>query len=163
MIVLGLDIATRTGWARIDGPRSEWGVIDADEPTKAAGEPDGVRFRRLADRIRPHLHGVDFVIIEEAFSRGFRTAHVLGGLTAAALVELERLGVPYTFVTPGALKKWVTGNGNASKDELRAELFERWEELGIEPPEPDIGTDESDAIWVGLYGRDVLAAETGGG
>lgn len=158
MRVLGLDVATSTGWALLDGELSEWGVIDMNAPSRASDEPDGVRFRRLADRIRPHLHDVDAVFIEEAFSRNFRTAHVLGGLTAVVLVELERRGIPYSFVSPSTLKKWALGDGkgNAPKESLRPELFSRFEELGIPAPEPDIGADEIDAIWVAVYGRDHL-------
>lgn len=157
MKILGLDVATRTGWAVLNGRSWEYGTIDTNTPTAAADEPDGVRFRRLADRIRGHLHGVDFVVIEEAFSQNFRTAHVLGGLVASVLVELERLGVAYTFVGAGTLKKWAVGNGNAPKSEMVAALYSRFDELGLAPPPPDLSGDEADATWLAVYGRDELA------
>ena len=44
-IVLGLDIASRTGWCRYDGLSFETGVLDCTPHGKH--EPEGARFRGL--------------------------------------------------------------------------------------------------------------------
>ena len=44
-VVLGLDIASRTGWCRYDGLSFETGVLDCTPHGK--DEPEGARFRRL--------------------------------------------------------------------------------------------------------------------
>ena len=114
--VLGLDIASRTGWCRYDGGRFETGVIDC--APKGQGEPEGVRFRRFAQRLPQVLDGAGAVVIERTYSRGKRTAEILNGLTAIALVQCEDLGLEYAFVDAVTLKKLATGSGRASKEEM---------------------------------------------
>ena len=114
-VVVGLDIATRTGWCRWDGERFRTGVIDCSPAT--ADEPEGVRFLKLAERLPSVLEGVQAVVIERTYSKGKRTAEVLNGLTAVALVACETLGVDYAFVDATALKAFAIG-GRASKAEM---------------------------------------------
>ena len=47
-VVVGLDIATRTGWCRYDGVSFETGAIDCTPQAK--GEPEGLRFERFAQQ-----------------------------------------------------------------------------------------------------------------
>ncbi len=141
-VVVGLDIATRTGWCRWDGERFRTGVIDCSPAT--SDEPEGVRFLKLAERLPPVLEGVQAVVIERTYSKGKRTAEVLNGLTAVALVACERWGIEYAFVDATALKAFAIG-GRASKAEMVA-AAER--ELGLD----GLTDDEADAYWLVRYG-----------
>ena len=141
-VVVGLDIATRTGWCRWDGERFRTGVIDCSPAT--ADEPEGVRYLKLAERLPAVLEGVQAVVIERTYSKGKRTAEVLNGLTAVALVACEALGVDYAFVDATALKAFAIG-GRASKAEMVA-AAER--ELGLD----GLTDDEADAYWLVRYG-----------
>lgn len=162
MKILGLDIATKTGWALLTPAQLVTGVLDMNEPTKASQEPEGVRFRRLADRLYGLLDGqITAVGIEEAYSQGYRTAHVLGGLTAAVLVELERAEIEYSWAPANTLKKWATGTGRAGKERMAEALRARHVDLGVPKLPSEMTEDEVDAAWVALYTRDVLVG--GGG
>ena len=46
--VVGLDIATRTGWCRYDGVSFETGAIDCTP--KDNSESEGVRFQKFAEQ-----------------------------------------------------------------------------------------------------------------
>lgn len=146
-VLVGLDIATRTGWARWEEGTWSTGVLDCTPEVK--DEPDGMRFARFADRLPPLLRGVDAVLMEQPFSRGARTAQVLGGLIAVALVECERARVEYVFVHPAEAKAAATGKGRASKDEVIA---------GVERLTGLVGLshDEADAVAVILHALEHL-------
>jgi Holliday junction resolvasome RuvABC endonuclease subunit len=142
-VMVGLDIATRTGWCRWDGGRFRTGVIDCSPGGR--DEPEGVRYLRLAERFPPVLEGAQAVVIERTYSKGRRTAEVLNGLTAVALVACERRGIEYAFVDATVLKAFAIG-GRASKAEMVA-AAER--ELGVN----GLTDDEADAYWLVRYGR----------
>ena len=59
-----------------------------------------------------------------------------------APATLMALDVPYVDIAPKTLKGFATGNGNASKEEMRIAAMEL---LGLEGP---ITTDEADAAWL---------------
>ena len=148
--VLGLDIASVTGWYR-DWVASGWdtyGLIDVRP--QAGDEPEGVRYARMAEEVHvlvddwvPHA-----VFIERTYSRGKRTAEVLNGLTAITLAVLERRGIEYAFVDATTLKKFATGSGNADK---QAMIDAAREATGLTLPH-----DIADAYWLTRYGREVL-------
>lgn len=154
MVVLGLDVATRTGWARLDyrggagGFHAEWGALDMNEPTPAAEEPDGVRYRRMADRLPRLLHSVTLVGLEETFSNSHRTGMILHGLMAVILVELERRQIPYLWCKANSLKKWATGDGRATKRDMRRALDD-YLGTGVK-----IADDEVDAFHAARWARD---------
>ena len=144
--ILGLDVATKCGWCRLGDGRTTTGVIDCT-PT-AKGEPEGVRYRRLAEGIQPLLEDIDAVIIEQPFSRGMRTAQVLGGLIAVVLVILEGRGVEYCFVPAPVLKAFGAAHGAKGKEAMRL--------LACEQLEREVTSDESDAFWLTRYWQDRL-------
>lgn len=140
-MVVGLDIATRTGWCRWTQARVATGVLDCSP--RSPGEPEGVRYRRLAEQVRPVLEGARAVILEQPFSRGMRTAQVLGGLTAVVLVILEGMGVEYAFVPAPELKAFGASAGAKGKEAMR---LAAGQELGR-----DLTSDEADAYWLTRY------------
>ena len=145
--VVGLDIASRTGWCRYDGVSFETGVIDC--APKDRGEPEGVRFRKFAEQLPEVLEGAGAVVIERTYSKGKRTAEVLNGLTSVALVECERRGLEYAFVDAVTLKKLATGSGRAQKADMVA-AAER--ELG----RSGLSHDEADAYFLVRYWQERL-------
>ena len=148
--VVGLDIASVTGWCRYDGVRFETGVIDCTP--KNNSEPEGCRFRRFAEQLPQVLEGVGCVIIERTYSRGKRTAEILNGLTAVALVQCEARGLEYAFVDATTLKKFATGSGRAKKPDMVA-AAER------ELARSDLTDDEADAYWLVRYWQERLQPE----
>lgn len=147
--VVGLDVATVTGWARVQGARTTTGVIDASPRGK--DEPEGVRYRRLAERIGPVVSDADAVILEQPFTGRRRTATVLGGLIAVVLVHLEGQGTPYAFVSASTLKAFGRRRGAKGKDAMQSHAIRV---LGRE-----LTDDEADAWWLTEYWAERMAPE----
>ena len=142
MIVVGLDVATVTGWCRLEHCRYRTGLIDCTPVSEH--EPEGLRFRRLADALPEILEGADAVIFERTYSRGARVAEILNGLTAVALLVCEEYGVDYAWCDASTLKRFATGDGAASKDAMG---LAAQGELGRE-----LTHDEADAYFLVRYG-----------
>ena len=164
MRVLGLDLATVSGWSHIEVRGMEWvpirwGRMDCSPPPKS-DEPEGVRFRRLADALPRILKGVDAAAIEQTFSspKMKRAGEILNGLVAVALVELERHGIEYIFVPPAKWKAHLmlgrtrVVKGAHTKREVR-EALNGW--AGVIEPGTSLKEDEADALGIGKWFTDV--------
>lgn len=87
-------------------------------------------------------HGAELVIIEGfAFARP-QQAHQLGGLGYIVRHSLWKLGIRYQDVAPATLKKFVTGKGNAKKDQMSMHVLKRF---NVEP------ANDNEADAVGLF------------
>lgn len=163
LAVLGLDLATRTGWAVLDrhGQLTS-GVVSFD---LARGESPGMRFlrarrwleevlvRRRVEIVEAGLGvtaervfnepAVDVVAFEQgSHHRGGAATQVLVGLQAIALAQAAVLGIETLPVHTTRLKKWAAGRGNATKEEMVAAARARW-------PDQDVVDDnQADALWV---------------
>lgn len=135
--VLGLDVATVSGWCRYDGSRYVTGTVDCSPLSR--DEPEGIRFHRFSRAVRYLFSDVRAVVIERTYSKGSRTAEILNGLTAIALAEIETRGLEYAFVHAVTLKKFATGEARADKAAMiaAAELA-----TGLR----DLTDDEADAV-----------------
>lgn len=91
----------------------------------------------------------------EGYSMGSRAGQLasIGELGGVIKLLLHRNGFRYTIVAPTQLKKFVTGKGNAMKDEIMMHVYKRW---GWE------AKDNNQADAYGL-GRIALALEDCGG
>lgn len=141
MKIIGLDIATHTGWCRYDGEQYITGVLDCSPRSK--DEPDGQRFLRMQRGMHYLLSDVDAVVIERTFSKGSRTAEVLNGLTAIALAVMELRGLEYAFVNAATLKAFGKAAGVVGKEAMRVAASEA---VGRE-----LTTDAADAWWLVRY------------
>lgn len=86
------------------------------------------------------------LVVVEGYAFGAKAARErmgeLGGVVRLALHQNE---IPWVEVQPTALKKFVTGKGNAPKDHIMLEAYKRWK---IDVPT----TDEADAVGLALMG-----------
>jgi len=155
MIILALDLATRTGWAVVrDGRVVESGVQTFD---KRRGESNGVLFLRARKwlsefgqpspaasaqgllRARP-----DLVAYEQAHFRGGAATEICVGLQTRAQECAAEWGVESAPVPTSTLKKWATGVGRAEKPAMIAWAAGK---IGRQPEDDN----EADAIAVGLW------------
>ncbi len=141
MMILALDLATRTGWAIVkDGRVIESGVQSFD---KRRGESNGLLFLRarkwLAAFGRP-----DLVAYERAHFRGGAATEICVGLQTRAQEQAAEWGVESAPVATGTLKAWATGSGRADKGAMIAWAAAR---LGRQPEDDN----EADAVAVGLW------------
>ncbi len=150
-ICLGLDPATTVGWGKlVELPTGEWEPIEwgTENFSPKGPEPEGVRFRRVADWIADGiLDGVDLVALESSMTHNRRAAQILSGMTTAILIELERHELPYAFVAPSTLKKFATGFGGSAKRKVTKEMVRAelngW---GGITAETEMALDASDAL-----------------
>lgn len=142
MNVLGLDLATTTGWAS-----SSHGVITSGTICFKGSryEGGGMRFLRFRQWLREILDiEKPEVVYYEEVRRHMSTdaAHVHGGLLAVMQAELEAAEIPYMGIPVGTIKKKATGKGNADKITMVNTAKWKW-------PDQDIKDDnQADALWI---------------
>ena len=97
------------------------------------------------EKITQVIVHADLVVVEGyAYSQGNAMAKMgeLGGVVRMAIYES---GVPWGDVAPTTLKKFITGKGNAKKDQIMLEVYKRW---GFDKAT----TDEADALGLAMMG-----------
>lgn len=148
--VIGLDVSGKTGVALPDGTLSRLTL-------KTGPSEPGRRFHELAGALEQTLRRyppVPHLAVYEGPSLG--GPGITGKLTSAGyravvLLRLFELDVAAVLVEPGALKRYATGNGNASKEAM----IEAAEELGAHPRNDD----EADAFLLRHLGRAAYGLE----
>jgi Holliday junction resolvasome RuvABC endonuclease subunit len=145
MKVLGLDCATKTGWALAeDGKVIESGVQDF---SKRRGDSNGMmflRFRRwLEDMIQGQKPGV--LCYERAHHRGGAATEIGVNLAGRVQEAAALAGIECSSFHTAEIKKFAVGAGNAGKPEMMeaaAKLLGR----------PPIDDNEADACFIALLG-----------
>ena len=148
MRILGLDMATKTGYALYDtklGGITESGVQDF---AKKRGESNGImflRFRKWLNELVDLCGTVDLIVYEQAHFRGGAATEICVGLQTRAQEIAAQVGIESAPVKTNTLKKFATGNGRAGKDEM------------VEAAKPFLGRDpvddnEADAVHVAMWG-----------
>jgi len=130
MIILGIDPgSTITGFgvvSSVDGQETllESGVIRAAAAAAAKTDGDTHPLRlmeihtgvtQLIDEFKPDLCAVEMPI----YGNNPQSMLKLGRAQAAAMLAALQRQIPVTEYTPKEIKKAVTGNGNASKEQVR--------------------------------------------
>ncbi len=144
MVILALDLATKTGWAVVKNGR----VIESGVQTfdKRRGESNGVLFLRARKWLAEFGHPgkPDLVAYEQAHFRGGAATEICVGLQTRAQELAAEWGVESAPVPTSTLKKWATGVGRAEKPAMIA-----WaaKQIGHQPEDDN----EADAIAVGLW------------
>lgn len=136
MNILALDCGTKTGWAsEVDG-RIESGVQNF---SLKRGESKGIRFLRfntwlndMLELIKPHI-----VVYEMAHFRGGSATEILVGMTTRIEQFCEEKKIEYSSVHSGTLKRFATGKGNASKEDMRRAAVLKYERMVDNDDEAD--------------------------
>lgn len=140
MNVLCLDLGTQMGWA---GYRTGLPVKSGTESFAVkTGESLGmryVRFRNWLDLALRSFGGINIVYYEKVHRHsGTQAAHVYGGLEATLATFCETFNITYQGVGVGAIKKHITGKGNANK----SAVIKAVKNLGFDPKDDN----EADAL-----------------
>ncbi|HZP21427.1 MAG TPA: hypothetical protein VFB16_14625 [Bauldia sp.] len=137
--LLALDLGSSTGWAL----KPKAGPIVSGTLTLKPGRFEGggmvfLRFGRWLSEVRASA-SIEGIWFEEVRAHaGTLAAQVYGGFLAALTSWSEERGIPYEGVPVGTIKRFATGKGNASKDEVIAAV----RRLGFSPADHN----EADAL-----------------
>lgn len=128
MILLSLDLGTRTGWAVGDAPDAGAVLSGTERLRKDTFDSYGMLALRL-EELLIRLHAArrfDRVAYEAVRAhKGTKAAHVYGGLLAALQRWCDARAIPYEGVEVAHIKRFATGKGNSGKDAVIAAV-ERW-------------------------------------
>ena len=121
---LTLDLGTHTGWASYIDGSIQSGVQDF---SLKRGESPGMRFIMFRSWLKKMLKVVqpDIVVYEQPHHRGGAATELLVGFSTRVMEMCARYEVEHAGVHTATLKKWATGNGRASKEDMikRANMF----------------------------------------
>lgn len=138
-MILALDFGSTTGWAI--GPESgTWDI----KPRR--GESPGMRYIRLRGELNAILRAypeLKLVAYEQAHHRGGAATEYAVGCATHLQSWCAEHGIEHTTVHSATIKKFITGGGKASKDEVIAAVREK----GYRPRDDN----EADAIAMWLY------------
>lgn len=148
--IFGLDLATTSGWCRLDVDTIRHGTFDCSIGNH---ELPGTRYLRLFDHLnRVALpYGVDIIFTEDIKRHEAHAARqVYFGLRAMldVWVSMKSPRTKIRLLPIGKVKQYATGRGNAKKEEMLACLPKQFAAV--------TSLDESDAIWIMLYGWSLL-------
>ena len=125
--ILALDLGSTMGWAVRD--RGGAIVSGFQKFTANRYEGGGMRFVRMLRWLDDILEvGIDQVYFEEVRRHlGVNAAHIYGGFMANLTSRCESANpkIPYSGVPVGTIKKFMTGKGNASKEDMISAVCKR--------------------------------------
>ena len=152
-LVLGLDLATHTGHCLSRGKTVlHSGTWDFSHSRDHAGSHNGHMFVDLLNSIQDTygIEGYPYdleIRVERAHHRGGPATRLALGLVGNVMAMCAECNIPFSDVHTSTLKKWATGNGKASKEEMMKRASEL---VGKEITD----NDEADAILISLYEPD---------
>lgn len=133
--ILAVDLGTTTGWAI----KNEFGITSGSVRFKQDRfQGGGMRYLNF-QRWLIKLPKVDIVYFEEVRRHlGVDAAHAYGGFLSHLTSWCEMRKIPYQGIPVGTIKRFITGKGNASKEEVIGAV----KTLGYTP----IDDNEADAL-----------------
>ena len=150
MIILGIDPGTRkAGYGVVEVDGSDERLLDFGVITLDARKSHPYRLKCLYDRVTAVIeeHLPDECALEmPVYGQNPQSMLKLGRAQAAAMLAVLNRGIPAEQYTPKEVKKSVTGNGNASKEQVAYMVRSM---LAI-PEQKKLGLDAADALAVAL-------------
>jgi crossover junction endodeoxyribonuclease RuvC len=124
--ILALDLGTTTGWAIGGGRSITSGFVSFKSGRYEGGGMRYLRFANWLRELRKNIGQIDAVYFEEVRRHvSTDSAHVYGGLLATLTAWCEENAIPYQGMPVATIKKYITGKGNAKKDEVIAAVKNR--------------------------------------
>ncbi|MFA5572997.1 MAG: crossover junction endodeoxyribonuclease RuvC [Candidatus Bathyarchaeia archaeon] len=137
--ILALDQATHCGWAHSCGKN---GVLDLSVKADESREMRLIRFRQHLQQIHKD-YGIDLIVFEASRNLKFGNAvKIAAQLQAVIEMFCYDSGINYKGYSAKTIKKFATGNGNASKEMMMEAANEKWPKIKL------ISNDHADALWL---------------
>jgi Holliday junction resolvasome RuvABC endonuclease subunit len=157
MVILALDLGTQMGWALRQASGVTSGSVSFAVNKRAGFGVRFLNFRRWLVGMLKKYH-VDMVVFEAVYNHaGTYAAHVYGGFAAQLAAICEEQHVPYRGFGVKTIKKFIAGNGNASKQDVINAVQTR----GYGPMAEDrpLDDNEADAIALLLLAENIFVKE----
>jgi Holliday junction resolvasome RuvABC endonuclease subunit len=157
MVILALDLGTQMGWALWQAAGVSGGSVSFAVNKRACWGVRFLNFQRwlvemLSGATTASKHAVDMVVFEAVYNHaGTYAAHVYGGFAAQLAVICEAHKIPYRGFGVKTIKKFITGSGNASKQDVINAVKTR----GYRPHDDN----EADAIALLLLAENIFVKE----
>lgn len=132
--VLALDIATHTGYYSMHGS----GTWNFTESMRRNSNKQHAAFRNtLIEFITEN--NIKVIVAEDvSVNNHFTDARKLSEFRGILMEICDTLDLPEpTFINPKTVKKWATGNGNATKDMMMKFCKLRWKTTPVDDNEAD--------------------------
>lgn len=146
-VILGVDPGSRvTGIAVLRESSGKLSVLACDTIRLDHIEDHIQRLKNLYYHITDYLqtyHPDACAVETPVYGKDPQAMLKLGRAQAAAILAISNLDIPVTEYMPKAVKKSITGNGNAAKEQVAYMLRNM-----VELPEGDISADATDALAV---------------
>ena len=116
---MAIDPSSQCGWATYDGSHYLSGSVRLTKPSEKGIQRDMMRASRMFDLLEDFDVIADRLVFEGSAGQRFRQSmKVACQLEGVMLLWASTMGVKVESVAPCAVKKWATGNGRASKDQM---------------------------------------------
>ncbi|GHM58553.1 MAG: hypothetical protein sL5_08990 [Candidatus Mesenet longicola] len=123
MSILTLDLGQQTGWAILEGGVIESGSKSFHVSRFSGGGMQFLNFSNWLNSLRQKFSNISVVYFEEVRRHlGTDAAHIYGGFLAHLTAWCESHSLPYQGVAVKTIKRFITGNGNASKSAVIAAI-----------------------------------------
>ncbi|MBI4342328.1 MAG: crossover junction endodeoxyribonuclease RuvC [Candidatus Omnitrophica bacterium] len=146
MVILGIDPGlSATGYGFIEAQGARLRVIEAGDIRPPRTQPLARRLERIHQGLTELIgrHRPEVVVLEKIFThhQHVTTAAMMGHARGVACLVAQEHRLPLEEHLPTHVKKSLTGNGSASKEQV-ARMVERW--LGH--ADPSWSSDATDAL-----------------
>ena len=120
MKILALDLGTKTGWAFGDAKDIKRVYSGVQDFSLKRGESSGMRLLSFDKWVYEMLakHKPEMVGYEMPHQRGGHATQLLLGMLGILHVACTKAGIEYSSVHSATLKKFATGSGRASKEQM---------------------------------------------
>jgi len=123
MIILGVDPGTLiTGFAVIEVERGKHSVLSYDVVKNASDRSMPIRLKQIFDKLCKVIneyHPDEFAIETAFYGKNAQSALKLGHARGVSILAAVNFQIPTTEYSPREIKKAVTGNGAASKQQVQ--------------------------------------------
>jgi crossover junction endodeoxyribonuclease RuvC len=134
---LGIDQSLRSSGVAVVGADQQVlyvGTVTPEKKLKGAPRLACIR-DALRDVIKTHPR-ICFASLEGyAYDVGAGRVFELGEVGAIVKMVLYDANIPFVVVPPASLKKYVSGEGSATKEQMRAAVLKKW---GMDFPQDDV-------------------------